>query len=74
MPNRHHIYKDCWSPVIGEELNCKADPRKEAQTYDKHALGAYKKVEGADVLVGHVPIELSSLLSFFWQRVTKRIS
>ena len=50
MPNRHHIYKDCWSPVIGEELNCKADPRKEAQTYDKHALGAYKKVEGADVL------------------------
>ena len=65
MPNRHHIYKDCWSPVIGEELNCKADPRKEAQTYDKHALGAYKKVEGADVLVGHVPIELSSLLLFF---------
>ena len=35
----HHIYKDCY-------------PRKKAQTYDKHALGAYKKVEGVDVLVG----------------------
>ena len=61
----HHIYKDCWTPVIGEKLICKSDPREEAKTYDKHALGVYKFVDGESILVGHVPIELSRLLSFF---------
>ena len=61
----HHIYKDCWAPVIGEKLYCKPDPREEARTYDKHALGVYKLVEGEHVLVCHAPIELSRLLTFF---------
>ena len=61
----HHIYKDTWSPVVGEQLHCKPDPREEALTYDKHALGLYKHVDSKDILVGHVPIELSGLLFYF---------
>ena len=62
----HHIYKDCWTPIIGEKQICKSDPREEAKTYDKHALGVSKFVDGESILVGHVPIdELSRLLSFF---------
>ena len=43
----HHIYKDTWSPVVGEQLHCKPDRREEALTYDKHALGLYKHVDRA---------------------------
>ena len=61
----HHIYKECRTPVIREKLICKSDPREEAKTYDKHALGVSKFVDDESILVGHVPIELSRLLSLF---------
>ena len=37
------------------------DDRREATKYDEYAVGIYKN----DSLVGHVPIELSSLINFF---------
>ena len=63
----HHIYKDNWAPVIGEQLHCKHDPRDEARTFDKYALGicVYKLVDDEDTLVEHVLLELSQLLSLF---------
>lgn len=61
----HHVYKDNWAPFIGEQLTCRPDPREEALTYDKFALGVYKSTEGGTILVGHVPIELSQLLNYF---------
>ena len=60
----HHIYKDVWVPLIGQELICKADNREEAIEYGKNAIGAFKTGD-PETLVGHLPIELSCLLKYF---------
>ena len=47
---------------------CCKDNRSEALECDTHAIGVYKKVEEPDEklkLVGHVPIECSSILDYF---------
>ena len=59
----HHVYKEMWTPQIGETLYCKNDNRQEALQFDKHAVGVFKD----DVLVGHVPIEVSRIISYFLQ-------
>jgi len=65
----NHVYKAQWTPVIGEKLLCKNDKREEPKTYDDFAVGSYKDGKdgsgGSDVLVGHVPIELSHLVCTF---------
>ena len=64
----HHVYKSFWALQMGEKLVVRPDPREEALQYDKYAIGLYKydkDVDGDDGLVGHVPIELSSLLHHF---------
>ena len=62
----HHVYKSIWTPCVGESLVAHRDDRSEALQYDKFAIGTYKKnEEGMEELVGHVPIELSSLLYHF---------
>ena len=68
----HHIYKDTWNPVIGEILNCRSNPRVEAIQYDSNALGLYKEVERVEHLVGHVPVEVSCLLTNFLNARTRR--
>ena len=45
----------------GEVLDTASDEREEAKEYDKHAVGFYKN----DILVGHIPIEISSLCYHF---------
>ena len=57
----HHIYKDDWTPKIGEILEAKKDTREEAVANDKYAIGLYK----GDKLVGHIPIEISRLSYHF---------
>lgn len=57
----HHVYKSCWAPSVGEKLKCKKEDRKEALDYDSHALGVYK----GNLLIGHVPIEISALTDYF---------
>ena len=59
----HHIYKDVWVPLIGQEFICKADDREEAIEYDKNAIGVFKTGD-PETLVGHLPIELSCLLKY----------
>ena len=55
-----------WTPVFNEKLSAKPDSREEAREYDKFAIGIYKEIEdGENELVGHVPLELSSLLYHF---------
>ena len=63
----HHLYKQMWTPSLGEILQCKKDNRQEAWDHDEHAVGVYKfESDDAEMmLVGHVPIELSMLLSRF---------
>lgn len=60
----HHIYKDVWQPTMGMKLLCRPDPREEAIEYDKNALGVFCTNE-KKTLVGHIPIELSSLMTYF---------
>ena len=60
----HHIYKDVWVPHIGQNLICKTDTREEAMEYDKNAIGVFKS-DDPETLVGHLPIEISCLLTYF---------
>ena len=54
----HHIYKDIWSPRTGEILEA---ARERGNRHDRHAVSLLK----ADVIVGHVPRQLSRVLFFF---------
>ena len=46
-----------WDATIGEMLEAASDDPEKAKEYDKYAVGLYKR----DLLVGHIPIEISSL-------------
>ena len=63
----HHVYKQTWSPSLGEILKCKKDNRQEALDHDEYILGVYKlgSDDAETMLVSDVPIELSMLLSRF---------
>jgi len=63
----HRIYKDDWTPKVREKLEAKKDTREEAVANDKYAIGLYK----GDKLVGHIPIEISSLMYHFLNESTK---
>ena len=72
-----HVYKSIWSPYTGETLMAYPDDRLEALEYDKCAIGAYKikekekDMEEQKELVGHVPVELSSLIYHFLNATSK---
>ena len=37
----HHIYKDTWTPFVGEVLEVKPDTTNEARDHDPYAMGIY---------------------------------
>ena len=53
----------CGSQKNGEKLDCHKHDRHEASVCDNHAIGVYKQ-EKYSTLVGHVPIECSTLLNY----------
>ena len=57
----HHVYKDTWNPIKGQCIDCRPDTREEAKEYDTNSLGLYEH----HTLVGHVPVEISCLLTHF---------
>ena len=57
----HHVYMSVWSAAVGKKLFAASGPREEAREYDKFAVGLYKEENDQKLLVGHVPIEISSL-------------
>ena len=57
----HHLYMSVWSSTVGETLSTRPDNREEAKVYDKFAIVVYK----GDLLVGDVPIEISSFFYHF---------
>ena len=64
----HHVYKNVRSPYKGETLIAQPDNWDEAQNNDKHAVDIYEKNDdGSKELVGHPPVEFSSLLYHFLQ-------
>ena len=50
-----------WDAAIAEMLEAASDDREEPKEYDKYTVGLCKK----DILVGHIPIEISSLCFHF---------
>ena len=48
----HHVYKDEWTPTVGESLNCGQEPLNEK---DKTAVAVMRD----DKLVSHVPLSFS---------------
>ena len=52
----HHVYKNVWTPSIGERLQLR---RQDDNNYDDHAMSVMK----AETIVGHVPREMSRT---FW--------
>ena len=54
----HHVYKDIWTPEIGEELTCR---REVGNIHDLHAVAILR---GGDV-VGHVPRMISTPCNVF---------
>ena len=57
----YHAYKDIWIPVHREVLLLKREPNN---VQDKSAVAIYNKGD----VVGHVPYNISSLLSNFLKR------
>ena len=66
-------YQNILTVVVGEELIAKPYDGKKALDYDKFSIGVFKPHEEENkmntnndlALVGHVPIEISSLLYYF---------
>ena len=54
----HHLFKDRLITKIGEKPEAVKDTHEEAIVNDKYAAGLYRR----DRLVGHIPIEVSSLM------------
>ena len=64
----HHVYKNVWSPYKRVTLIALPNNRDEAQEDDKYAVGIFEKNDdGSKELVGHAPVEFSSLLYHFLQ-------
>ena len=65
----HHVYNTIWSAVVGEILMVKPDTLNEALQYDRFSMGVFKISENSEeMLVGHAPMEISSLLSHFFNK------
>ncbi len=58
MIRGYHEYKQIWSPVIGEGLDCVQESR---HSHDLYAVAIIK----SGVVVGHVPHKISSVCSLF---------
>ena len=62
----HHVYKDIWTPFVGETLSCE---REEDNTADPYAVAVKKKFgRRMPVVVGHVPRRISAACCLFLQR------
>ena len=57
----HHVYNDLCDAAVREMLETAPNDQEEAKEYGKYTFGLYKK----DILIGHIPIEISSLCFHF---------
>ena len=63
----HHVYQSLWTSNVGEKLFTTPDKREEAFSYDEFAVSVYKD-EKCSLLVGHLPVEISSLSYHFLKK------
>ena len=59
----YYLYREIWTPQKHDILYCMNNYRSEALDIHKHAVGTCTD----DSLVGHVPIELSRIISYLLQ-------
>ena len=57
-----YVYHTVWTPVLGEELECRREFRN---VVDRYAVGVHKS-DGS--LVGHLPRKISTLCALFLRR------
>ena len=56
-----HVYREIWTPVIGEVLTCKRQP---SNMVDRYAVRVVKGTE----TVGHLPKKILKIFSLFIRR------
>lgn len=61
----HHVYKEIWDLVDGEELPCE---REIGNSSDPLAVAVMKRLDGEVNIVGHLPHRISPLCSAFLRR------
>ena len=61
MVRGYHQYKDIWEAEFGERLECQ---REIGNPHDIFAVAVMK----AEVVVGHIPMKISSICSLFIRR------
>ena len=59
-----NVYKEVWTPIVGEVLKC-CHERK--NPFDRYAIAAMKRLPGrlADCTIGHLPREIPRIIPFF---------
>ena len=62
----HHVFKEVWTPITGEELEVNVEP---SNPHDEYAVAVWK----GGVVVGHVPREITRTCWFFLQKRDSRI-
>ena len=67
MVRGYYVYQPAWTSTIGENRFTAPDKREEALSYDEFAIGVYKD-EKCILLVGHLPIKISSLSYHFLKK------
>ena len=66
-----HFYQLVWTSTVGEKLFTAPDKREEALSYDEFVIGVHKD-EKCNLLVGHLPIEISSFSYHFLKVIGKQ--
>lgn len=61
IKSSHHVCREVWRATEGKVLKAAPYMKKESKDYDKYAVGVYKE----NLLVRHIPIEISSLCFHF---------
>ena len=62
----YRVYKSVLTLIFGEQLKSMKDDREEAKDHDGNVIGVYKiNAETDDLLVGHIPCEISKLIHCF---------
>ena len=61
----YHAYQDVWQPVVGEVLLLQREP---SNMKDRQAVSVMK----SNLIVGHVPANLSALFSHFLSRTCNK--
>lgn len=52
-------YKDVWSPILHEVLQTRQEP---GNAEDRHAVAIVKGSSSGEIIVGHVPRDISNML------------